>query len=461
MDPKILESEKQEIEKWFKDEPNYDLCQLDLTELNDPWCNKETLDIASRAFHYQNWIDEVPVLKKNITRNQQIINDRITVIELHGVKYLLKREEYSKSSDTSIHEFFVGLQLNQLRDECPCFAGMIATFGCLPKDGQVCQSYGDKNFSHILYQYIPGKSLWSLYNDKDLDVYELYRLVMMSYFACEFAYTKINFIHQDLHLSNIICRPLDKFYEIKFGKYSFIVRYLPTIIDFARSQVLDKKHSPKIAFLHIPAEDNYFDLNFILNYFSKSIKDNVLSSSLLTQAVDDVKILKVFKEYRIKYSKEYLAEGVLTVSENIVTVKFDTCDVLEKVDDAEAIKYIHMMKRKEVLIDMIIDLNIDKDLFIEYLDILLAYKDEISMQDLNYLGIRFLPQNLQSLINYALFKFNDTKSDIFKPYYKNIIYITLSTYPKIGPKLDKIYNAVKDKKDFDINYYENIFKFYG
>jgi hypothetical protein len=65
------------------------------------------------------------------------------------------------------------------------------------------------------------------------------------------------------------------------------------------------------------------------------------------------------------------------------------------------------------------------------------------------------------LINYALFKFNDTKSDIFKPYYKNIIYITLSTYPKIGPKLDKIYNAVKDKKDFDINYYENIFKFYG
>ena len=72
----------------------------------------------------------------------------------------MKEEEYVRFSDTALHEYFVGLQLNQLKDKCPIFAGMIGAYSCTPDNCSTVGETEDANVNFVLYQYIEGKTLW-------------------------------------------------------------------------------------------------------------------------------------------------------------------------------------------------------------------------------------------------------------------------------------------------------------
>jgi hypothetical protein len=429
---------------------------LDLTLLNDPWANAETLDIVAKTFSYENWTEELPALDKDFMQKQKKIADQLSVsqgriyeIELHGVKYLLKLEEYFKASDKSIHEFFVGLQLNQLRDECPCFAGMIATFGCIDFENRPCRYKGEFNLNYVLYQYIPGKTLAAMIKDKDIEPAEAWELIKMVYASCKLANKRIGFIHQDLHFFNVVCRPLFQFSTIKIGEESFNVRYIPTIIDFARSQVVydGKILSPKIDYLHIPAKTRYFDFYWLVISFSINLGDRVFSQNDLYKKPRDISDEQNI--YEKKYLKQFPTTGSLEVSDELPIVKYESCSLLEPAPNNSYLKNykVEAQKKQGKLYNIIATSETDEKTWIEYLDVMIENDLSLTEDEMDIFEIPNLPGRLKNIL-VDISKRQNVSPNSMKSFYRDLRFYTMTHYPNLGYRIRTFYEMKKDDPYF-------------
>ena len=158
-------------------------------------------------------------------------------------KLILKVSKDSNSQEL-IHEFFIGMILNELRFEIPNFMYVYSLFKCghinNPTNFKLCEKIGDVNT--MLIEKIDGKTLFDeLYI---MNEYDLINTIFQIFLALQMAYDSCGFIHQDLHLKNILIKKLPDKKVIKYSLKDYGDIYVKTdfyavIIDYGFSAVYD------------------------------------------------------------------------------------------------------------------------------------------------------------------------------------------------------------------------------
>lgn len=156
------------------------------------------------------------------------------------MEFIIKTQLNPTLNDMSIHEVFAALKaINPLRNFCPNFSILYGGFMCGKPDGisgRICG--GNLDVPYTIYESIPGDTLFktivalqdrqsigaALTEMVDKDYAEILASLLQLYFALKIAHRQAyKFSHRDLHVENVIMRPLKK---------EMLIRY--------RSQVMDE-----------------------------------------------------------------------------------------------------------------------------------------------------------------------------------------------------------------------------
>lgn len=382
MNSNLIIREKEWIQNYFRKRCQIynDFCSLNLNALNEPWVNLETLEIATCAFRplIDQWDDDLPILNFDFVMNETKIRDGIFLIVLHDVKYLMKEQDYGSFTDFILHEYFVGLNLNQLN--LPTFAGVIAGYQCHPEiDGKVCRSQSEgENSNFILYQYIDGLPLSKIC--RQLTMSELWIIIKIIWRTISYAKTMINFIHQDLHFSNIIIRDLGEITEISINTVLFNSRYLPVIINYRCSTVrgLNPLNIPLTSDL-IDSNKDYKDILFRFCYVSGNI--DLFDGRNLSSIISFNDLSSIYSKVDKLYYQNFVPVRRLEKSRKIPFVEYPICQPLDNRKNQIAEKkmlYNSKMGIKTQIIIKIYEkkrkgLKIDYGLINEYFDLMLTY----------------------------------------------------------------------------------------
>jgi serine/threonine protein kinase len=347
MDRRVLTKEVALIKKHFENCAPVDFCQLNLKDLEHPFPNRILVHQATCAFSGFLPDSNVTTLKPvsfDFIQEQKKISDRIYVVKINGVKFLMKEEEYTRTTDHLIHEYFVGLQINKLN--IPTFARIIGAFGCTPELGSgVCEYSGSAktDVNYILYQYIEGPTLAAALSNKSIGTEEGWYLMNIVYDSIVEA-GDIGLIHQDLHANNVILQDLGQPTEYTVGTKKYVSRYLPKIIDFGRSQITvnNERYSPIDTSLKLPAKSTYYDLIYLLIGYAASTgamkilnqafpKLNTLRDAI--DRIDDKQLVEIYRKYKTVYNT-YIPENpvaILIEDPTPVTKDNPACPVKEDV----------------------------------------------------------------------------------------------------------------------------------
>lgn len=164
---------------------------------------------------------------------------------------IFKNESYE---DLAFHEALVLTHIiGPMREYCFNFNVSYGHISCfttpeLPASNEVC---GGKQFTqmHMLMDRIPGNTLYRALADRTLQCIDFYGIIIQVFLALKIAKTKGHgFIHNDLHLQNIILRKLEhprvlvynhlymrNKYAVKTQVSYLKVNYIATIIDYGHS----------------------------------------------------------------------------------------------------------------------------------------------------------------------------------------------------------------------------------
>lgn len=269
--------------------PISDLCRLDLESLLKPWPSIQVLNTVRCSFakSLSTTADyrSLPPLTFKIYQDVESItkDKRVFIILLHDVPMLLKLEEISRPTDRTLHEIFIGYHLNSYKIDCPCIAYMFGGFGCgLPIQDLPCAvTYPTGNYT--LYEYIDGAMMAKIV--LQINKSEAWQLMRMVIATIKYLNTKIGFVHQDLHLGNIVVRDLGIMYQVPIDGKLYNSRYLPVIIDYARSKIIVDHvvYSPVDSQLGLPS-NLYYDLGLLLWSWNSYMKDIPLMTTGILQA---------------------------------------------------------------------------------------------------------------------------------------------------------------------------------
>lgn len=151
------------------------------------------------------------------------------------MNFIIKTQLNPGLADMSIHEVFAALKaINPLRKYCPNFSVLYGGFICGKPDGisgQLCT--GTMDVPYTIYETVPGDTLFklltslqdnnSLYIENSIDssYAQVLSALLQLYFALKVAHKQAyNFAHRDLHIENIIMRPLNQEMVIKYPSSS-------------------------------------------------------------------------------------------------------------------------------------------------------------------------------------------------------------------------------------------------
>lgn len=142
-----------------------------------------------------------------------------------------------------IHEFFVGLQLNQL--ECPNFMYSFGVFSCFSNVtnafDKLClePTRYDRPEYFLLQEFIRGQELETVFMDVSMD--DLLGIYFQLLLALDLAYKKVGFTHYDLHARNIMLQDTNSIvyipYEWDGHPVHVKTRFVVKIIDYGHSHV--------------------------------------------------------------------------------------------------------------------------------------------------------------------------------------------------------------------------------
>jgi hypothetical protein len=279
MDLEVSYLQKHALDGCSQARPFSELCRLDLSRLRHPWPSIEILNAIRCSFAILMYSvenpDKLPPLTFRIwdTITPITKDRRIYQASVNGIPMLLKLEESARlETDRTLHEVFVGYQLNKVKSEIPFFAYLFGGFGC-----SIPLTLTD----------------WKNRMEKR----EAWNLVRMILEVLREMFNRTGLVHQDLHFGNILVRRLDTYYTFVVGGQPFVSKYLPSIIDFARSQIrVDGKiFSPKDEFLQLPAGPMY-DVAALL--YSWVLFSGDLQEEIPDLTVDDGRsYLKVYDKF--------------------------------------------------------------------------------------------------------------------------------------------------------------------
>lgn len=218
---------------------NADVMQGLLCSLNALFIGSQTLPVNERVKHW---------LKTN-----RILNAGSHGYAMEAVFGQAKDLILVKGQDAElVHELFVGLQLNQLRERIPNFSYVFGGFRCLPAflDNKSVKTWcNDPNSSspparlqYILYENIkPAVSMkdWIPTNRFSKFLNQYLQILL----AVNMAYETMDFTHYDLHTGNVLIRSIPDFpeftlqYTWKMNPVYLRTSHVATIIDYGMSHV--------------------------------------------------------------------------------------------------------------------------------------------------------------------------------------------------------------------------------
>lgn len=149
----------------------------------------------------------------------------------------------SRATDSLSYEYYNGLVINTLKELTPCF---VATYGRIacgidPSPGAVCGA--GAVVSHNIVEYIPNAITFKQYISSGASPERVWSVLMVLLWSLQIAQDSIEFVHNDLHLNNVLLRQLDKpaVYKLEYNhkKYTVELDSEVYIIDYGRARVTD------------------------------------------------------------------------------------------------------------------------------------------------------------------------------------------------------------------------------
>jgi hypothetical protein len=172
------------------------------------------------------WIQENQCIHK--IRSYNCLSS-VYVVEINQKNYFLKKIQ-------NPNEYLIGKELETLGlltfpKESKLLSSTISLSKILKGlDKKILIERSKKLYYYILIQEIKGETF--LLSLSDLTKKELENILQIIFYSLECAWTKLKFVHLDLHLENIILQPIE--YSVKIGNL-VCEKYIPVIIDFDRS----------------------------------------------------------------------------------------------------------------------------------------------------------------------------------------------------------------------------------
>lgn len=199
-----------------------------------------------------------PLINKWLTEIKTLsISSAEGYVLKNGFRFLnnlmvIKTPKSIKNSKSLIHEYFIGLHLNNLRKNIPNFMYTYALFNCniididivkntvqSSKFLNICEIDSNKT-TYLLLEFIKGYTLTDYLKNDYLNLNMNFLISTISQVLCslQIAYDTYGYCHNDLHASNIVIRELPDKKYIKYyipsrnKTYHILTDNIATIIDY-------------------------------------------------------------------------------------------------------------------------------------------------------------------------------------------------------------------------------------
>lgn len=280
----------------FVEKPYDQICNLDLTPLlRNNYPNPKLMESISDCFSDIVEVDEdgdffaQPLKGKICEPIKGAPGQTRFVIEINGVPFVLRREDYSDWNDDICHQYLSMALMRKLYRKVPMFIYPFAIF----RASYDLQYSGDKtkDFNYMLMQYIsfnrqdthsgvnknsndPARRQLSFHNavappyqgsgnivKPILDPLHAWYLIKMMIKFLEYAGTYYLFSHGDAHYHNWLIRDLGEvkmiaipYVDDEKRTHKFHTRHLPVLGDFSRSSFIyaDKRYGTKSSYYAVP-----------------------------------------------------------------------------------------------------------------------------------------------------------------------------------------------------------------
>ena len=196
-----------------------------------------------------------------------IVNNYKIVLKITNPQIILDANHNKYGMDSVIYEYFVGLYINTLLDNFPCFIQTLGLYNATIENATIenatienatienatklnYRNIGDINECNsidetiLALQYVDAKSL----KNSDIPTNEIFYVIIQIFFVLSFLYKNDGFKHNDLHSGNILL------YNVGHGKYidfnyhlenkvtcNFKSNYVAKLIDYGEATYKDTK----------------------------------------------------------------------------------------------------------------------------------------------------------------------------------------------------------------------------
>jgi hypothetical protein len=182
----------------------------------------------------------------------------------------------------TLHEGIVGLFCgNKMREILPTFVWTYGFTNCdLPvfvknkNKYEIVSACSDDKYIGLITEFVEGQSLYD-YFDSKVSKKQFISLILIVLYSLKYANEKFDFVHWDLHFTNIIMRKLESNNQYVYlpneSKYIWTGDKLPTIIDYGNSSFSYKNNILSIYFradLGIRPDLTSSSMNDIIKLFS-------------------------------------------------------------------------------------------------------------------------------------------------------------------------------------------------
>lgn len=178
-------------------------------------------------------------IRKSKSQGSQAIVYFTNIIS--DVETVIKIPKNDKQFEQLIKEYFIGIAvINNLRYKVPNFMYTLGGF-IQPYNPKKCNTF-------ISCEKIPGITLEKALKQNKIDFNDYLNIYVQLLLALEVAQQDCRFCHYDLHVNNIVLRPINKpySYTLVFNDKRYDItakKYIPVIIDFGIATVRYKKQT--------------------------------------------------------------------------------------------------------------------------------------------------------------------------------------------------------------------------
>lgn len=191
------------------------------------------------------WLREIQRMA-DVTEGGYILNT------IPSTLYAIKTFTSDANPSNLLHEYLVGLRVNELRAQIPNFSFTYAYISCsatitYDRDSVAnwCSNVRERKpyvFSELITDYdgTPSATLSSFLDDIEITSDVITNIYFQIILALMIANEAFSFVHNDLHMGNILVKKLRDEVLVRYDDTVIITQYIPVIIDYGRASFMDR-----------------------------------------------------------------------------------------------------------------------------------------------------------------------------------------------------------------------------